>query len=767
MAIDKPQSLATGTSDGESRPARVTTAWWSELVVAVAALLFLVIAQIIFSAIVHGTNYPGGDGKLAQATILAAFRFGRWFEVTNINPIAGVGSQLLPMNVWINPAYWPFAFLDKEIAVDVSAVIAMSVFATGCYVMARCFDVPVVPSLLAAQSTIALFGPSAIFLELSTVFCLTVGHGVAYAPYMIALGLLGRLEPGSWRAFGAITIGIVAALFYSVSCEPLWSMICGGAWAVPFAVVTFAPLNAKTILSRCAALGTFFVLLLVSGYATYLYTITQYTARLQFTEALDRARVPDINLSVLYYSPYVKYFYLAWALGWVLGLMTLRGRPRIFVLAGLVACSALLIYDIVYLLPLNAPWRLPLPVYIEHSLFALFTAAAAAGYWGLLTRIASFGRWLFAKSLGRFPEPSAGAARARLRYASIGLGILVAAAIPAGVANWALTRGPAYAEYQHDMWSDEPELQQFLVDSVGQEVGRPYRGSLHFWGFADVTTHTIMTLWTRNLHTVEEYSQLVTPPALYFLYALFNKDVRYDNNWFVPMPYVSHETYWNALQLFGTRYFVTDDERRTFADPDKVGRLAATLPRRPIAQFKQPPGNWFVFELPYPNIGDYSPTEVTTARTGAEIGEILRRPDFDFRRQVVLETKPDAPLVPAREMRLSRIRGGLHVTGKSDGTSMVILPQQFSRCLRASDPRVRFVRANLMMAGMIFSGAIDTDIRFDYGLFSPACRRDDLADLKQLDLKIPQRVGHLTGDKLFPAWRDIWPRLRSALAGIR
>jgi hypothetical protein len=39
----------------------------------------------------------------------------------------------------------------------------------------------------------------------------------------------------------------------------------------------------------------------------------------------------------------------------------------------------------------------------------------------------------------------------------------------------------------------------------------------------------------------------------------------------------------------------------------------------------------------------------------------------------------------------------------------LLLPQRFSHCLRARDSSVRFVRANLMMAGMIFAGDIDTD----------------------------------------------------------
>jgi len=128
-----------------------------------------------------------------------------------------------------------------------------------------------------------------------------------------------------------------------------------------------------------------------------------------------------------------------------------------------------------------------------------------------------------------------------------------------------------------------------------------------------------------------------------------------------------------------------------------------------------------------------------TAYSAADIVGAMSARDFDFTRQAVLSKPLHHPLVHARDMRLSRIRGGLHVSGYSDGTSLVILPLQFSHCLRARDERVRFVRANLMMAGIIFSGDLDTDIVFDYGLFSPACRRADLAEIKQLDMPIDLR----------------------------
>src|SRR5262249_25911792 len=119
------------------------------------------------------------------------------------------------------------------------------------------------------------------------------------------------------------------------------------------------------------------------------------------------------------------------------------------------------------------------------------------------------------------------------------------------------------------------------------------------------------------------------------------------------------------------------------------------------------------------------------------------------------------PLVPAKDMRLSLIRGGLHVSGSSDGTSLVVLPQQFSNCLRARDSRIRLVRVDLLMTGVIFSRNVDTDILFDYGIFSPGCRRIYLAELKGLiDRPMP------TGERIFVDRAGAVVRLRDAGVAI-
>jgi hypothetical protein len=156
-----------------------------------------------------------------------------------------------------------------------------------------------------------------------------------------------------------------------------------------------------------------------------------------------------------------------------------------------------------------------------------------------------------------------------------------------------------------------------------------------------------------------------------------------------------------------------------------------------------------------------------TASSGTDFMAILGRPDFDFTRQAVLSTAIVEKLVPARDMRMLRIRGGLHVSGRSDGTSLVVLPQQFSNCLHARDNRVRLVRANLMMTGVIFSGDLDSDILFNYGIFTPACRAADIADGRRLELKIDLRMAHLSGDQLFPDWSGAVAKIRTIAGSIK
>jgi hypothetical protein len=84
--------------------------------------------------------------------------------------------------------------------------------------------------------------------------------------------------------------------------------------------------------------------------------------------------------------------------------------------------------------------------------------------------------------------------------------------------------------------------------------------------------------------------------------------------------------------------------------------------------------------------------------------EFMRHSDFDFTHKAVigLSGRSLGPLVPAHEMRLTVIRGGLHVAGRSDGMSLLVLPQQFPHYLKPCDPNVNLIRADFLLTGMIF-----------------------------------------------------------------
>jgi hypothetical protein len=60
----------------------------------------------------------------------------RLFPLKQHRPEA-IGSQLLPLNVWINPVYWPFAILETPWAADISVGIALGVFTAACYAPVR------------------------------------------------------------------------------------------------------------------------------------------------------------------------------------------------------------------------------------------------------------------------------------------------------------------------------------------------------------------------------------------------------------------------------------------------------------------------------------------------------------------------------------------------------------------------------------------------------------------------------------------------------
>jgi hypothetical protein len=744
------------------RSRRITRA---ELGIAGFALLLLLVGEATVSATIRGTNFAGADGKMAEAVIRAAFRLAAPFDVTNLNHIQGVGSLLLPFNVWANPAYWPFAIIQGDRAAEVSGLIALACFAIATYVMTRCFDLSPFASAVAAQSGIVLFGPLVLLASATSVFALQPGFAVVYAPLMVALGVLARINPGRIGPFILRTGLILLLLLYGIYSDPLWSIIGGISWSAAFMTVAFSPLRCRPILIRCAPLGCCIVVLLASGVLEYVYTLPRYTARVEFASLLVRP-ANIAYASVLFSSEYAKYWYSACVLGWVLGLFALRGRPRVLVVAGVASFAFLFAYSTAFLL-LQPDWSLPLPIYIEQCMWQLFTAAGVAGYWGALQQLGVFARHVIERNdldLHRVApvQPVAAAQRRSLWRVALSAttALAILTAVP-GTGMWAASSNQRLATSWVLGWPDETQLGDFLSQNIGARVGETFRGSAVFPSGDYFDLLSMSNLWKRGIPTANEYSQLVTPQMIYLNAALFRRNVASDLNHFTPwLGGAAFETWFKALQALGVRYLITSSR---FPQADQDLMPAATFtgrkPRGPYGAYEL--GKWEVYEFPVPNLGNYSPTHIVAADSAAEIIARLGEAGFDFRRDVVVSGIIEA-LVPAREMHLSITRAGLHFSGESAGTSLVLLPQQFFNCLRSSDGNVRIVRANLTSAALLFSGKVETEITIAYGLFSPACRRDDLVDLNRLRVALSSPA-----DKTNHNWEGIKEQLRAAMRAIK
>jgi hypothetical protein len=157
----------------------------------------------------------------------------------------------------------------------------------------------------------------------------------------------------------------------------------------------------------------------------------------------------------------------------------------------------------------------------------------------------------------------------------------------------------------------------------------------------------------------------------------------------------------------------------------------------------------YLYEVPDVNLGRVSPGEISTAGTFDRALDHIVDSRFDFRRHAILIDAPavDAPAAAARlkglrpaeanEVRIVE-RGGIVVKATSAGTSLLVIPFEFSHCftVRSLDDAVqppRLIRVNALLTGVLFDHAVNAELRYFTGPFSGAtCRLRDAEEFKRL-----------------------------------
>jgi hypothetical protein len=235
-------------------------------------------------------------------------------------------------------------------------------------------------------------------------------------------------------------------------------------------------------------------------------------------------------------------------------------------------------------------------------------------------------------------------------------------------------------------------------------------------------------LWQFNIPTLNQMTENITPQ--------FHLTVRE----FLSRPGIDvHQKHHTLItrsnppimQLLGLRYIIADYEL-----PIGAQRFVMPFVRRGVSKrtYNSP---LRVYELPHPNVGNYSPIKVVHATTAKAIIAAMRDPAFDGRHTVVTDDPSiRGDFVPAADAVMTVRMGGVAARASSSGGSLLVLPVQYSHCWQiVAGSNATLFRANLMQLGIRFTGDLQVELRQIFGPFwQSGCRLTDVDDADRLDM---------------------------------
>lgn len=727
----------------------MSTKQYQHYLIGASAVLLVVISFFTFTNNA-GYLFPGGDGmgvlvRIAGMPFQSATAFG-----VSANMLEGLG-DMAPVNYRFVPSYnLGLLILGAERAyapefhVLVNTALALELF-LATYVAARCFGFGLVVSSMAAWMTPLLLLPYFGFPLLYPLLTFSPHASTTISENLLILAAftrLGRpLKDGTsplWK--DAV---LCAAITLMLAHMTIWSPLAVTLW-LPSLVVLGVGLFLTSatrgeVLSKIIWAAVAFLIWVgffgVYSYGQFVYTATRFwgpelenfTAEWQFVSSWFRPleQAGKIVIAVALF-------------GLLLALFT---RPLRTLATAVLAFMAILFGGGILMIHTDV-WRGPAPVYAEVFIipvYAMFVAYAVVRS-GALVRDAV---------LRLRPSATRTLHRLQLIGSGIALGIMPAAAIAVGTIPAFAIGGPHHEPGKLRIYGPapptRPQLVSMLADRIALAPGSAFRGRVATlslqtrkdaarWvdiiranvGRIDHTGNDYhwSGLWPFNIPTLFEYSQVMSPAFFRTAVDLWARpgDQQIRN------VVVLREADAKTLALFGVKFVISDA-----ALPSPL-RLEAT---ERISDSEM----LYLYEVPDVNLGGYSPTEVTKVTTFKQALEAISSPAFDARRTaIVFDGDGDLKrsLVPAANVQIRIDAEALIVTASSSGSSMLVLPFEFSRCLRVSSnsrdvPVPAIMRADGPLTGLLFSNQLNARIEYFTGPLSrPGCRIQDASEFSRL-----------------------------------
>lgn len=664
-------------------------------------------------AAVRERLYGGVDGKLALALIRDARVWGSPWVQAQISHLQGMGGQQLPGNAWVNPGYAVLFFGANLPQVLASYLIFAGALFLAVLLLGRTLRVGPRTTLVAAQLAALLpFPHLEEFTGLHSQLRLNPGVLYYVAIAVVCVCALARIGAGTRARNVAWSLALPGLVLYGLLCDPLWTVLPLLSLGVFFVAALLVERTRRVDTWRAGAILCGLGLSLLFRVPQYLLGLFGYTARARFrTEIIGE--IQDRTYAFLpFHNAHTAVLFVVLLAGTILALRHESGAVRRFAGAALAHMALLTAATALYLFT-DINWTYPLPAYFQQAALPVYLLVALAGWTPWIARAAPrLPGW---RRLGdAIPSPWAAAGAVPLAA----LLLVIPRVLDAPSNRFAVS-----ADYMKTGRVEHPYFLD-LERQLALAPGQPFRGStvvyLPRFGERDVNLAQ-GGLWVMGVPSLEEYSQLVSPPLYYLATRALGRpeDGPSGRNRIrvsVPRPAL--------LRALGVRYILTS------AAVDAPLRDAPGC----FLRRSDDKDGLRLYEIPEPNVGNFSPRRVRTARGAREIVEALVSPGIDLARDVVLGEPVGAALVPAREASFAFERSGVRIRARSDGVSLLLLPLQYSHALRvrADAGTARLVRANLAQTGLVFQGTVDALVSLEVGIGSAAGRAQDLADLDAL-----------------------------------
>ena len=689
--------------------------------------------------------FSGFDGYYVRTLIHELFRFADLAPGLPVALFEGMG-----MPVGFDPLLLPsslsLTLFGETPGAGLGFLCCATLMFLSTYALGRALGFGRAAALLAAWVLPLLSLPYRSGLQIYTTYNVGTQRADAISMTMLALAVLARGYAKTRIAWEPVALAFFILWLFLAA--PLGIVLLLPAIPIALGVMVGYARRPRFLLKTSLFLLPTLVFLALGG-GVYLWGLYSYTAATFFPRELgytgrywdlvsslftnDFPRSPTSFSLHIVKPPAALLFGLALA-GLALSLRKADRPARATALAVLASAAAVAAYSTIYLTT-HGSWILPFPVYFESVLWPFSALLAAHALVALAKSALSTSPALCARLAEGLGHLARKPSRLILLAAALGtaLGALLA---------WHPVTLPPVAWY---LRPSETAITKALGQASGISPGKPFRGytvnlASFDWGAASPydfrafkafgNPHRLQYLWMHDIPTLEAYAASIEPP----LYAIATRllsgnNVAYSRNFvFVTRPDVA------LLQSLGVRFVIAESPLPAPAS------LFVALSAPNVAQY--------VYELPDPNYGSYSPTDVAVAHDATEAAARLADPHFDFRRSVVLASAPSGDLQPAESGSAILTRDGWRIRAKSAGLSLLLIPLQYSHCLSLTEHQtegggvVALEQADLVSTALIFRGEVDVTLSLVVSpFFNAACRVADVRAMKAFGLaSLPRSV---------------------------